>query len=48
MTKEEMLIIMRLLAALESVMLVNKAAIPDYLLDQCSQAVSILEREILK
>ena len=47
MTKQEMLKILRLLSAMESVMLVNKQTIPDYLYDDINKAVEILEREIL-
>ena len=47
MTKQELLQLLRLLSALESVMLVNKQTIPDYLYDDINRAVEILEREIL-
>ena len=47
MSKTEMLKILRLLSAMESVMLVNKQTIPDYLYDDINRAVEILEREIL-
>ena len=47
MTKQELLQLLRLLSALESVMLVNKQTIPDYLYDDINKAVEILEREIL-
>lgn len=47
MTKQEMLRLMRLLSALESVML-TKEKVPDYLLDDLNELVSVLEREILK
>jgi hypothetical protein len=47
MTKQEMLKILRLLSAIESVMLANKQAIPDYLFEQIDAAVVVLEREIL-
>jgi hypothetical protein len=47
MTKQELLRMMRLLSALESVML-TKDRLPDYLLDQLNEMVDILEREILK
>jgi len=47
MTKPELLRMMRLLSALESVML-TKDKVPDYLLDQLVDMVEILEREILK
>ena len=48
MSKTEMLKILRLLSAMESVMLVNKQTIPDYLYDDINKAVEILEREILE
>jgi hypothetical protein len=48
MSKAEMLKILRLLSAMESVMLVNKQTIPDYLYDDINKAVEILEREILE
>ena len=48
MTKQELLQLLRLLSALESVMLVNKQTIPDYLYDDINRAVEILEREILE
>jgi hypothetical protein len=47
MTKQELLRMMRLLSALESVML-TKERVPDYLLDQLQEMVDVLEREILK
>lgn len=47
MTKQELLRMMRLLSALESVML-TKERVPDYLLEQLQEMVDILEREILK
>jgi hypothetical protein len=47
MTKQELLRMMRLLSALESVML-TKDRVPDYLLDQLNEMVDVLEREILK
>jgi hypothetical protein len=46
-TKQELLRMMRLLSALESVML-TKERVPDYLLDQLQEMVDVLEREILK
>jgi hypothetical protein len=50
MSKEEMLRIMRLLSALESVTLLRTEhrALPVYLLEELTVAVDILEREILK
>jgi hypothetical protein len=47
MTKPELLQMMRLLSALESLML-TKERVPDYLLEQLTEMVEILEREILK
>ena len=47
MTKLELLQMMRLLSALESVM-IAKERVPDYLLEQLHAMVEILEREILK
>lgn len=47
MTKQELLQMMRLLSALESLML-TKERVPDYLLEQLTEMVEILEREILK
>lgn len=46
MTKQELLKMMRLLSALESVML-TKERVPDYLLEQLQEMVDVLEREIL-
>lgn len=47
MNKQELLRMMRLLSALESLML-TKERVPDYLLEQLTEMVDILEREILK
>lgn len=47
MTKQELLRMMRLLSTLESIML-TKGRVPDYLLEQLTEMVEILEREILK
>jgi hypothetical protein len=47
MNKQELLRMMRLLSALESLML-TKERVPDYLLEQLAEMVDILEREILK
>jgi hypothetical protein len=47
MSKQELLQMMRLLSALESVML-TKERVPDYLLEQLTKMVIILERELLK
>lgn len=46
MTKEEMLRIMRLLSGIESVLL-TKEKTPDYLFEEITSAVAVLEREIL-
>jgi len=43
-----MLKVLRLLSAIESVMLANKQTIPDYLFADIDAAVVVLEREILK
>ena len=48
MTKQELLEVMRLLAALESWSYVCKEALPKYLLEQIDVKVKLLEREILK
>lgn len=47
MTKQELLRLMRLLSAMESVMLA-KQSVPDYLLEDLNELVQVLEREILK
>ena len=47
MTKHELLRIMRLLSALESIML-TKDRMPDYLHEDLTSIVEMLEREILK
>jgi len=48
MTKQELLKLLKLLSAIESVMLANKQTIPDYLFADIDAAVVVLEREILK
>ena len=48
MSKEEMLRTMRLLSALEGVMMQAKDRLPDYLHEDLQAVVEILEREILK
>ena len=50
MTKEEMLKMMRLLSALESLLLARTEHkhVPDYLLEHLVEMVDILERDILK
>jgi len=47
MTKQEALLIMRLLSGLEAAGLL-RGGVPDYLLGDIEKAVAILEREILK
>jgi hypothetical protein len=47
MTKPELLQMMRLLSALESVM-IAKDRVPDYLLEQLHSMVIVLERELIK
>ena len=47
MSKQEIMKLMRLLSALEGVML-TKAPVPDYLLNQIDEMVVVLERELLK
>lgn len=44
MSKTEMLKVLRLLSAIESVMLANKQTIPDYLFADIDAAVVVLER----
>lgn len=48
MTKPELLRLMRLLSALESVGLMRDRTMPDYLLEELNAMVAVLEREILK
>lgn len=48
MTKKELLFLMRLFASLESLMLAQKMQIPSHMLEQITEAVETLEREILK
>lgn len=55
MSKQEMLILMRLLSGLESILLYNgrqhlneRHSLPDYLLEDLASCVEMLEREILK
>lgn len=48
MTKPQLLRMMRLLSALESLMLVNKERLPDCLHVELSELVELLEHEILK
>lgn len=47
MTKQELLRTMRLLSALETVMMLHKDRMPDYLIEDVQSVVEILEREIL-
>lgn len=48
MTKADCLNIVRLLSALESVMLANRMPFPDYLHEDLARLQSLLEGEILK
>jgi len=48
MSKQELLMLLKLLSAIESAMSVNKAQLPSYLFEQIDVAVVVLEREILK
>lgn len=48
MTKEELLRVMRLLSALEALGMMRDRTMPDYLLEDLSNCVAILEREILR
>jgi len=48
MTKQELLRLMRLLSALESIGIYRDSRTPDYLLEELTEMVEILEREILK
>jgi len=50
MTKREMLRLMRLLSALESLVIYRKIGepVPVYLFDELSKCVEMLEKEILK
>ena len=51
LSKHELLQVLRLLSAVESVMVyqsTSKALLPDYLLDERHTCAEILEREILK
>ena len=48
MNTQELLQLMRLLAALESWAFSQKEMLPDYLHDDLCKAVNVIEREILK
>lgn len=48
MTKPDLLRLMRLLSAIEGVMLAEKRVIPDYLHQELGELVDVLEKEILK
>ena len=48
MSKQELLMLLKLLSAIESAMSINKAQLPNYLFEQIDAAVAALEREILK
>lgn len=47
MDKPELLRLMRLLSGLEGVLMTNQQRAPDYLMDELSACVEVLEREIL-
>ena len=48
MTKQDYLQLIRLLAALEALMIANKVNAPDYLYEQLGDAALKLEAEVLK
>lgn len=48
MTKEQMLDLLRLLAAMESAMLISKVQVPDYIMDQLCSSVDALSKGVLK
>ena len=48
MDKKDLFVLMRLLSALESWSFSAKCALPDYLHDDLSRMVTLLEAEILK
>jgi hypothetical protein len=48
MTKEELLMLMRLLSALEATGMMRDKSLPDYLIEDIQRAVEVLQREILK
>ena len=48
MTKEELLSLLRLLSALETLMLMASTRIPEHLHEQMEDAAKLLTREILK
>lgn len=47
MTKQELLRLMRLLSALEALGMMRDRSMPDYLLEDLTGCVEILEREIV-
>ena len=48
MSTPELLSLMRLLSAMESAMLASKIVFPDYLSEEVTRHIEILEREIMK
>ena len=48
MTKQELIKLMRLLAAMEAVGMMQKPRFPEFILEDVIECVDILEREILK
>lgn len=48
METKQLLFLMRLLSALESAMLTAQVSMPDYLNEDISTAVEMIEKEILK
>jgi hypothetical protein len=47
MTTQDLLKLMRVLSAMESIMFATKVVIPDYLIEDANAAVERLEKEIL-
>ena len=48
MTKEQILQIIKLLAAIESWSFADKHRMPDYLYERIDEAMTLLEQEVLK
>ena len=48
MTKQELLRLMRLLSALESMMMLAEKRVPDYIHEDMQSCIEVLEMEILK
>ena len=48
MTKEQILQIIKLLSAVESWSFADKHRMPDYLYERIDEAMTLLEREVLK